>query len=424
MATFKVLIIGAGIAGPSLALWLARLNGRQGVEFAVTIVERTATLRAQGQQIDLRGQGVTVMRHMGLEQRVREKVVNEEGVLFVNKAGKRMAVIEPNKSGKGRQSLTSEFEIMRGDLVRIFYDVTKENTKYIFDTTVTKLEDIEGDQVKVTFSNGSQDTFDLVVGADGQNSRTRRIMPGADTTDPFVSLGVYMALFTIPRTKDDTNYGTIHHMSDRRSIFTRADNPKTVQCGLHIMRTSKHAAAIEATRKAPLPEQKKAWAAAFKDSTWQGSRFIDALFEPLADDFYVYEVGQVKTRAWSKGRVVLLGDAAFCPSPFTGFGTSLAMVGAYVLAGELSQHVHDGRITDVPAALGAYDRAMRPFVEEVQHLPPGIPWLFYLKTELGIWLLHTIIWLVVTLRIHKIVLMFSSDDMGTWKLPRYQNLGI
>jgi len=98
----------------------------------------------------------------------------------------------------------------------------------------------------------------------------------------------------------------------------------------------------------------------------------------------------------------------------------LAMVGAYVLAGELAQHMHDGRVVDVPAALEAYDRTLRPLVDQVQKLPPGVPWVFYPQTEWGIWFLQTIIWTVTALRIDKLVQMLSSDDRGTWQLPEYK----
>jgi 2-polyprenyl-6-methoxyphenol hydroxylase-like FAD-dependent oxidoreductase len=425
MSPFKVLIIGGGIAGPSLAFLLNRLNGHQGVDIEVTVLERSPNLRAQGQQVDLRGQGLTVMRLMGLEQQVREKVVPEEGVQFLDKAGRRMAVLEANKTGSGRQSLTSEFEIMRGDLVRILYETVRERNKYIFGVSVAKMDEVvEGDQVMVTFSDGSQVDYDLVIGADGQGSRTRRMMRGADATDPFTSLGVYMAYFTIPRIETDSDYACIHHIVGGRVIATRADNPKTIQCAFAIIASSPHADRIRNVMKSSVDEQKNAWAEVFRDAGCQGQRFVDNLLNnPLShESFYGYDLGQVKTQTWTTGRVVLLGDAGYCPSPMTGFGTSLAMVGAYVLAGELAQHMHDGRLVDVPAALEAYARTLRPFVEQVQKLPPGVPWVFYPKTEWGIWFLQTVIWAVTVLRIDKLVQSMSSDDRGTWQLPDYPAL--
>jgi 2-polyprenyl-6-methoxyphenol hydroxylase-like FAD-dependent oxidoreductase len=120
MAPLKVLICGGGIAGPSLAFWLSKLD------YDITIMERSPSIRANGQQIDLRGQGVQVMKKMGIEQAVRAKAVDEQGIQYVDPEGRRTAFIAANKSGKGRQSATSEFEIMRGDICHILYDLVKD----------------------------------------------------------------------------------------------------------------------------------------------------------------------------------------------------------------------------------------------------------------------------------------------------------
>jgi 2-polyprenyl-6-methoxyphenol hydroxylase-like FAD-dependent oxidoreductase len=233
-----------------------------------------------------------------------------------------------------------------------------------------------------------------------------------------------MACFTIPRIESDSAYACVHHAVEGRIIVTRADNPKTAQCIFAIIASSPHADKIRAVMKSGIAAQKKAWAEVFGDAGWQGQRFIDNLLDnPLSDDsFYAYDIGQVKTQTWSKGRVVLLGDAGYCPSPVTGFGTSLAMVGAYVLAGELAQHTRDGGVVDVRAALEAYDKSLRPLVDQVQKLRPGMPGMLYPKTEWGIWFLQTFVWTVTSLRIDKLMERFSSDDRGTWQLPDYPAL--
>jgi 2-polyprenyl-6-methoxyphenol hydroxylase-like FAD-dependent oxidoreductase len=162
----KVLICGGGVAGPALAYWLARI-GHQ-----VVIVECFPTLRATGAQIDLRGQGIEAVKRMGLIDAVRRKLVDEAGVSFIDAKGNVKATILANTSGKGGQSFTSEYEIMRGDLVRIFYEATKDKVEYIFGKTVDGFT--ENDRgVVAYFSDGSSDTFDLLVGADGQGSHIR-----------------------------------------------------------------------------------------------------------------------------------------------------------------------------------------------------------------------------------------------------------
>jgi 2-polyprenyl-6-methoxyphenol hydroxylase-like FAD-dependent oxidoreductase len=419
MPPLKVLIIGGGLAGPSLAFWLNHLN------HTVTIVERHPDLRANGQQIDLRGQGLKVMRYMGLEAPIRSKIVDEEGFQFVDSAGNQQAVLGANKSGKGRQSLSSEWEIMRGDLVRILYQVTKDKTRYIFGTTVDGLEEVDGG-VRVTFKDGKEEVFDLVVGADGLHSKTRRMMLGPDAPEPFWSLRNYFAYFTAPRIASDSKYATAYQALGSRIVITRPDNPKTTQVYLSLLTSAKGADIIGPVmrdRKAGVVAQKKAWAEAFRDAGWQTERLLDAMMnDPHADDFYAHEVGQIRLDTWSKGRVTLLGDAGYCPTPFTGFGTSMALVGAYVLAGELATHTGtDGKV-DVLAALEGYEKTLRPLVDEVQKIHPWRTSIAYSETWWGIKIFQTLVWLFTSLRLDKLMQMLMSDDRGTWKLPNYQGL--
>jgi 2-polyprenyl-6-methoxyphenol hydroxylase-like FAD-dependent oxidoreductase len=364
---------------------------------------------------------------MGLESLIRSKVVDEEGFQLVNSAGQPQAVLVANKTGRGKQTLTSEFEIMRGDLVKILYDVTRERTRYIFGTTVDRMEEVDGDEgVKVLFKDGREEVFDLVVGADGDHSKTRRMILGPKAPEPFRSLGLYICYFTCPRIESDSKFATAYHAVGSRIVATRADNPKTIQVYLAVLATGKGADVLGRVirdRKAGMKAQKKAWAEAFRDAGWQTERFLEAMLNnPLADDFYGHEIGQVRMDSWSKGRITLLGDAGYCPTLVTGFGTSLAMVGAYVLAGELAMQTKEDGTVDVDAALERYDKTLRPFVNEVQKIPPFVPYIAYPETWWGIKILQTLVWLWTVFRLDKLMSMFGSDDVGTWKLPDYQGL--
>ncbi|WP_261988545.1 FAD-dependent monooxygenase [Streptomyces sp. wa22] len=154
----RVLVAGGGITGQALAFWLTRGGHR------VTVAERFPALRAAGAQVDLRGQGIEAVRRMGLLDTVRDKLVDEAGVAFVDAHGKARATIMANTSGKGRQTLTSEYEIMRGDLVRILHDATKDDTEYVFGKSVDGFEQDEH-KVVAHFSDGSSGEYDLLVGA-------------------------------------------------------------------------------------------------------------------------------------------------------------------------------------------------------------------------------------------------------------------
>lgn len=419
MSPPKLLVVGGGITGPAVGYWLSKLD------YDITIVERAPDLRASGQQIDLRGEGLTVMRRMGLEPAVRAKIVDEQGLQLIDKKGEVKAFFPANKTGKGKQSASAEFEIMRGDLVRILYDVTRDKCKYVFGTSVVGL-DQHGDGVHVRFSDGREDDFDLVVGADGQGSRTRRMAWGPDADDPFNSLRTYMAYYTVPKTETDPNTFRWLTLPGRRAVMTRVDNPKTLQ--VYLAHNNPDCREFEdAIRSGDVRQQKAVWAELLKDVGWEVPRLLDGLLNsPLADDFYFQKLGQVKMDKWSRGRVVLAGDAAHCPSPLTGKGTSLGLVGAYVLAGEISEHLGDGadRGHAIDEALLSYDRTLRPCVVEGQKLAWGVPEIVYPETEWGVWLLHIIVGLVSKLHIAKLFEWLSTDDgfAGDWKLPDYPKL--
>ncbi|KAH6684653.1 hypothetical protein B0J14DRAFT_573325 [Halenospora varia] len=412
MAPLRVLICGGGIAGPSLAFWLSKFD------YDVTIVERFPSLRAGGQQIDLRGQGVQVMKKMGIEQAVRSRVVDEEGIQFVDTAGRRKAFIEANKSGKGKQSATSEFEIMRGDLCHILYDIVKDKVKWVFGVYVTSFQQDE-DKVEVKFSDSTTGTFDLVVGADGQSSRTRRMLLGSDTLDTFRSFGVYSSYFTIPQQPGDLNIGTMYYPGGKRFIFTRRNNPRTIQGYLQFM-TKSNDETINQTLKKGVSEQKELFAEIFHGSGWQSDRLIEGLRS--SDNFYAHVVGQVRLDSWSRGRVILLGDAAWAPSPLSGMGTSSALVGSYVLAGEIAKHASGGASDGIRVALEAWEKGFRPFVDKVQDVSPWFISSMYPESQLYIRILHFIVWFITTLRLDKLLSGLSSDDVPGWNLPEYPEL--
>lgn len=210
----RVLISGSGVAGPALAHWLIRLKHQ------VTIIERAPALRAAGQQVDIREQGVDVVKRMGLLPKVREHVVNEEGLQFIGLDGKRKAIF-PKREGNNGQGFTSEFEIMRGDLCQILYDDTKDKTEYRFGTSIEDFND-EGDGVRVKFTNGVEEKYDLLVAADGQESRIRRSILDAEIEKQARhQLGVAGCYYSTERDEPGELIASVYHASDRRVVSTR-----------------------------------------------------------------------------------------------------------------------------------------------------------------------------------------------------------
>ena len=168
----NILIIGAGCCGPAFATLLLRADPSH----RITVIERAAALRTAGQQIDLRAQGIPVMRKLGLLEKAKAVCVPEAGVAFVDAEGRQRAIFAANKSGHGQQAITSEYEIMRGDLVRVLYEASLEageaagratggagGVEYRFDTTITALaQNDDGNNVEVTFASGEKARYDQI----------------------------------------------------------------------------------------------------------------------------------------------------------------------------------------------------------------------------------------------------------------------
>ena len=408
MASLKVLICGAGCVGPALAFWLSRAGHH------VTVVERASELRSAGAQIDLREQGIQVARRMGLLEAIRSRTVDEAGFAMVDASGNVLGTIMANKSGQGAQLVTSEFEIMRGDFVQLMYDETAghPNVQYVFGMSVERHEQKER-SVVAHFSDGSSEEFDILVGADGQGSRVRSSILPEGAGDVYKHFGIYAAYFFIPRVVTDTNVARACAAVGGRMIMRRSHSPTESHVLFFARGDSPEMASLH---KAPLERQKEIFYERFKDVGSETDRYLEGL--KATDNFYCQEIVQVRTDTWRKGRVVLLGDAAHAPSPFSGFGLSAGLVGAYVLAGELC------RTPDDPdQAFKNYEETVRPFVEGVQNgvnlsmIGVGMP-----MSWLGVAVIQLISRVVLTLRLPALFARFSSEDRNGWSLPDYPEL--
>ncbi|KAJ5579578.1 Fad binding domain protein [Penicillium hispanicum] len=419
MTQLRILISGAGVAGNSLAFWLAKL-GHQ-----VTVVERFSHLRTSGLQLDLRGHGIEVIRRTGLESAVRSKAVAEQGMQMVDSAGRRRAYFPANRSGKGSPSFTSEVEIMRGDLCRLLYDATKDKAQYVFGNSIESFEERDA-TLEVRFASGKTDRFDILVGADGQRSRTRRIMLGSDAVEPFHPLDEYVAYYTVPRPMEDGEefIATSYIATGGRFVLTRRHDPQRIQVYLTGKSVTER---LKRVQKGDVREEKKAFAEAFRGAGWQVDAMLESLME--ADDFYCECQGLVKLDPWYQNRVVLLGDAAYCPSASTGMGTSSAIVGAYILAGEIGKHC--GRRGDQGketknghlAAFQAYNAKFRPFMNQIQKGVGEPSVLDKLEwSPVTIRIVHWILWLASCLRLDLVGGLLMDQPVKGWDLPEYKEI--
>lgn len=318
MAPPSILIVGCGIAGPTLASFLLLADKKP----HITILERESTGSAhlRGQNIDIRGAGVTIIRKLGLEAQIRASTTREEGVQLVDVLENRVwSQNQVDRSGEGRvQMPTSDIEILRGRLAelcwrnsrRISAEAESEGARgieYVFGDYLEEIEQ-DGDIVRVCFAkSGEMRCFDLVVGADGMQSRTRKMVWGEEgEKDRLKRIGMYAAFFRIPREEQDGKWRRWFHAPGRRGIMLRPDN-LGVRSTIFMYVVNEKDNRFEQATTGGIEAQKALLVEYFKDAGWECDRIIREM--NATDDFYYDAVLQVKMDSWTKGRVVLLGDA-------------------------------------------------------------------------------------------------------------------
>lgn len=337
----KILIIGAGIAGPAICYWLGRFG------FSPVLIEKSAAIRKGGQALDVRGIATHIAREMGVYNQICDMRTRIECGRFVDAGGNILHEEHGEKFGFRQDD---EVEILRGDLVEILMK-TIPDVPCRFNQFITDMQQND-DSVTVTFNNGAIENYDVVIAADGIHSATRRMV--FDKSEyQLVNLGSYLCTFTLP------NYLGLKHMdieyeANHKLVSLNSDNhPEVARAGF--MFRSQHV--LKDIRDEQ--EQKQFLHDTFRYSGWETQNILN--YMPTSDDFYFDIITQVKMNSWTKGRIALLGDAGYCPSPLSGQGNNLAFVGAYILAGELK--TANGNYIQ---AFSRYNELLRSFVEANQ----------------------------------------------------------
>ncbi|MBU8819417.1 FAD-dependent monooxygenase [Mycolicibacterium goodii] len=360
-ATRRILICGGGVAGPTCAFWLQKYG------YSTVVVEKANELRDGGQNVDIKGAGQTVISRMGLSENIEAKNTGECGQKYLDATGRVIAVLPKGSLG----TLTNDFEILRGDFAQVLYDVTKDGCEYRFGRSVTALEQ-KPHCVSVTFDNDETEDFELVICAEGFHSSTRETVMPLQARLRY--LGAYMAFFKIPRRPGDDKWARTVNGIGGTFITLRPGNETETTALVTFLRDDGDMHSDARDKKATL-------SGALIGRGTVADRILSDL--ESIDDLYFGPMSQVKCARWSQGRFVLLGDAAFCPTPFTGSGTALALVAAYTLAGEIK------RGADHVQAFAAYERLMRPYVERAQNqLSPRRIRLLHPRSRWGVQLTH------------------------------------
>jgi 2-polyprenyl-6-methoxyphenol hydroxylase-like FAD-dependent oxidoreductase len=383
----NILISGAGIAGLTLAYWLKKFG------FNPTVVEHAPKLREGGYAIDFWDSGFTIAERMGILPGLSKADLNMSEVTIVDENGKRKAALnyaKLKKMMKGRA-----FSLLRSDLSKVIYSQLDKDIEIIFGDSISTVEQNE-DGTTVTFKSGSIRSFDLVVGADGLHSRVRDLIFGNESQfEKFY--GYYTSSYTILDTLSSDKTFQMYNVPGKQAAMysTNVNTTTTFFIFTAPDKLSYDHHDIEA--------QKYILRREFQDAGWKCAELLARM--DAAPDFYFDVVSQIQMDKWSKGRVSLVGDACDCPSLLSGQGSSLAMVGAYILAGELKEA--NG---DYTTAFQQYESLFKPFIAGKQKVAQNFAESFVPKSRFGIWKRNFIVNLMVLPFLSRLFVNQFNDD--------------
>ena len=357
-----VLISGAGIAGPTLAWWLLRHG------CVPTLVERATKLRSDGYVIDFCGTGYEVAERMGLMPEIKSSGYDVREVRMVDASGRRCGGFSAEVFRSVTQGRYTS--IARGDLAAAIYRSIERHVETLFGDHITAIAP-DDSGVRVAFAHASERRFDLVIGADGLHSVVHRLAFGSQ--DRFEKhLGYNVAAFDVVgyRPRDEGVYLGYAIPGKQVVRFSKRDDRTMFLFVFAADRAPTNGGSDFDACRHVLHAQ-------FDEAGWECAPILEAM--DRCGDIYFDRVSQIRMDAWSKRRVALVGDAAFCPSLLAGEGSALAMTAAYVLAGELG--AANG---DPTRAFAAYERRLRPFILGKQREAEHFAGAFAPRTRLGL----------------------------------------
>lgn len=381
----EVLIVGAGIAGTTLAYWLRQAGHRP------TLVERAPQLRRGGYLVDFWGAGFDVAEQMGITTELRRRGYVVQEARDVGRDGRVRGVIRPAAVMAGADRYVS---IARSDLADSIYAALDDQVELVLDDTVTALED-SGSRVHVTFETERARSFDVVVGADGVHSQVRQLIFGAENHVERYQ-GLVVAVFEVPGYRPRDELAAVMH----------------AEIGFQVVRVSLREdvtmVIVTVRHDGPVPvddvvAQQALLRERLSGAGWEIPELLQAM--PRATSFYLDAVSQVELPCWSRGRVALVGDAAACPSLLAGQGSALAMVGSYVLAAELA-----GADGNHEAAFACYQARLAPFIRSKQAAARRLGVAFAPRSRLQLLLRNTVMRVMALPKMTDLVMGRSFHD--------------
>jgi 2-polyprenyl-6-methoxyphenol hydroxylase-like FAD-dependent oxidoreductase len=390
----KVLIVGAGIAGPTLAYWLHK-SGHE-----VTLVEHASKLRGGGYLVDFWGAGFDVAEAMGIVPELRRRGYVMTEAREVNREGRRLASLDPAAIMASNDRYLS---LARSDLSAVIYDAREGGVELILGDTVRALED-DGDRVRVTYESGRTGDFDLVVGADGLHSRVRRLVFGPD--ERFEKyLGMVVSAFAADHYPErDELVAMMHAEVGFQAIRVSLRDDATL-----FLFTVRHDGVVPSDRGG----QEELLRARLAGGGWEVPAMLDVMSQ--AQDFYFDSVSQIRMPSWTKGRVALVGDAAACPSFLAGQGSALAMVEAYTLAAELA------RSDDHHVAFARYQERLDPLIQSKQDAAKGLGLAFAPKNRMQLFVRNSVMKMMALPKVANLAMGKSFYD--AIELPSFAGAG-
>ena len=333
----NILISGASIAGLSTAWWLRKLG------YQVTVVEQAPAPRTAGAAVDIRDEAVAIVKRMGLFDRMRLERLQVECMEFKNEANVTECSIDVPDS-------ETDIEIERTAFLRIMMEDLGDEVEFIFNDRVTALWETS-DAMQVSLKSGLQGAFDLVLGCDGMHSGVRKLWFGEESEYAHF-LEAYFSIAIVNKLLVPTSRMQGYN-EPGKAVMLNAYNGKT---DIIFCFVAKNEIPYDYRN---VEQQRQLISENFADSGWRTKELLDEVMR--ADNFYFDKFCQIKMPAWTKGRVALVGDAAYCASPAAGMGASLSIAGAAALGDALLKHPGDHI-----AAFREYDQVLRPFIERVQ----------------------------------------------------------